>query len=221
MIRVTPKQRFDCKYAVDSATGCWVWLGCRDGEARLPTDDPRGRYGRFSLDGYRMTQAHRAAYILYVGPIPNGLHVLHRCDNPPCVNPAHLFLGTIKDNSRDMVAKGRGWHQKPNCKSPRLGTGKWPIVNGTPCVPLQCCICGADMFQRVEAYRHGKKPVCSKRCKGVLTSRRCTTARMVPCHECGTLTRKVPAVLKKKSGRVFCSRRCVGLTNARNRWHPT
>lgn len=50
---------------------------------------------------------HRLAYEMCIAPIPRGLHVLHRCDNPPCCNPDHLFLGTIADNNADKVAKGR------------------------------------------------------------------------------------------------------------------
>lgn len=55
--------------------------------------------------------AHRAAYLLFVGPVPDDLFVCHRCDVRPCVNPSHLFLGTQSDNLRDMVNKGRG-----NCR---------------------------------------------------------------------------------------------------------
>lgn len=78
--------------------GCWPWHG-----ASL-----RG-YGKFNSRSLgRQGYAHRWAYEFTRGPIPDGLHVLHHCDNPPCCNPDHLFLGTHLDNVADMNAKGRG-----------------------------------------------------------------------------------------------------------------
>jgi hypothetical protein len=79
--------------------GCWLWTGWHDAAG----------YGEMSIPGTgRNTKAHRVAYLLTKGPIPDGLLVLHRCDNPPCVRPGHLFLGTQGDNARDREAKGRG-----------------------------------------------------------------------------------------------------------------
>lgn len=76
--------------------GCIEWTGYRS---------PKG-YGEIKVDG-KMVKTHRQAWMLSGGPIPPGMQVLHRCDNPPCVNPDHLFLGTNLDNVADRVEKGR------------------------------------------------------------------------------------------------------------------
>lgn len=82
---------------VRKTRSCWLWTAACD----------RSGYGKISLTTSRPVRAHRVAYELLVGPIPPGMFVLHHCDNPACVRPSHLFLGTQLDNVLDAKAKGR------------------------------------------------------------------------------------------------------------------
>lgn len=82
---------------------CWLWTGARYPKGYGKVALPRANGSPQVLDG-----AHRVAWLLTHGPVPAGLWVLHRCDNPPCCRPGHLFLGTHADNMRDMHEKGRG-----------------------------------------------------------------------------------------------------------------
>lgn len=81
---------------VERSPGCWEWGGNRMSNG----------YGRIGVDRKKVL-AHRASWLIHNGPIPDGVFVCHHCDNPPCVNPDHLFLGTQRDNIHDMLAKGR------------------------------------------------------------------------------------------------------------------
>lgn len=88
--------------------GCWNWTGFRFSFG----------YGEFWLD--KNITAHKASWVLFNGEIPKGLCVCHKCDNASCVNPDHLFLGTHKDNTQDMISKGRFSKQKPKLSEDQL-----------------------------------------------------------------------------------------------------
>lgn len=90
-------EMFMNKVSPEPNSGCWLWVGSAN----------KHGYGNFWHDG-KCQKAHRFSYTSFVGPIPAGLDLLHRCDVPCCVNPDHLRPGTAWDNVKDMWAKGRG-----------------------------------------------------------------------------------------------------------------
>lgn len=106
--RKTIEERFPDLYTPEPFSGCWLWIGCVNQEG----------YGQFTVRRKGLTptsdKAHRLSFRLHKGEIPNGLKVLHSCDTPMCVNPAHLRLGTDRDNKMDSIRKGRHAHGETN-----------------------------------------------------------------------------------------------------------
>lgn len=94
-------ERLWSKVATGWESECWEWQGAKSSSQGHGQLGPSGASRRHH-------QAHRVAWEFFYGPVPDGMYVCHRCDNPPCCNPAHLFLGTHADNMRDMRDKGRG-----------------------------------------------------------------------------------------------------------------
>lgn len=94
--------RFWKKVEVRTKNQCWPWLGAKE----------RFGHGRFKLNTKSAVYAHRLSYEIENGPIPDGACVCHSCDNPSCVNPNHLWLGTRGDNNRDRATKGRSYDNR-------------------------------------------------------------------------------------------------------------
>src|SRR5258708_1136501 len=86
---------------VEKSDACWLWRGART----------KADYGQIKING-KVFYAHRVSWFIHFGNIPDTLSVCHRCDNPPCIRPDHLFTGTARDNARDMIMKGRHKAQK-------------------------------------------------------------------------------------------------------------
>lgn len=109
--------RFDSRVLRTANTlDCWEWQGARDIEG----------YGRMDFAGVHSMKAHRIAWEIAFGPIPEGMFICHKCDNPPCCNPSHLFIGTPAENLADRDMKGR----KPPPESHRHITPLLGELNG-------------------------------------------------------------------------------------------
>lgn len=108
---------FHSRLEINFLNGCWIWTGGHKGHWGNKMD-----YGIFgNMLGDRYQTAHKASWFIHYGEIPEGMDVCHKCDNPRCCNPDHLFLGTHTENMRDMISKGR--HRFPrgeNCHVAKL-----------------------------------------------------------------------------------------------------
>jgi len=123
--------------------GCWLWT------------DALGHngYGRMWLRG-KTQRAHRVAFEHYVRPLLPGEVVCHRCDTPSCINPAHLFVGTLKDNMTDMAAKGRGKFQKRDrCKNGH------PFDRVNSRGHRECLTCLRALWRAAELRKQARKRV--------------------------------------------------------------
>lgn len=166
MVERTPVQfRFWTK--VNKTDGCWEWTASRN----------RKGYGEIRQDGV-IAKAHRVSWELTYGPIPEGLLVCHHCDNPPCVRPDHLFLGTVADNTADMVAKGRqAWDPSADRvalereRKRRFKEAHPERINANrPYVQVRCSDCGTEYMKRQESMA-GWQGRCNH-CATIVSGRR-------------------------------------------------
>jgi len=134
--------RFLDKTIPEPNSGCLLWYGAKGSR----------QYGHFALAG-RVERAHRAAWLLQRGPIPTGKCVLHKCDNPGCVNLDHLFVGTHAENMADMRVKGRAVGNKGDANGSRRKIESRPRGEGHPRARLTD---EAVRFARASALSHAE-----------------------------------------------------------------
>lgn len=170
---LTLEERFMAKVQPDPNTGCWLWTGATVcGGYGYFAGEQTGRRGR-------MVRAHRTSYKLFLGIIPSGLCVLHKCDVRRCVNPSHLFLGDRKANGLDMAIKNRGKvsqrglpygvkitaegkyaaNAKRNGKTIYLGTFNSAGEAGRSAMQFKILKCGSEMNGRPDKSEADRLPV--------------------------------------------------------------
>lgn len=150
---ITIEERFWCKVKIGLEDECWCWTGSKSSTG----------YGNISTKKNKSPiNAHRLSYTINKGKIPDGMVVMHTCDNKLCVNPNHLVIGTKKDNSNDMMAKNRGIGQfKKGNVSHNLGYRKYKYyVNNRPASEIKCDYCGKIIIKRNDMI--GKFNYCSR-----------------------------------------------------------
>lgn len=144
--RRTLKERFQEKVQLPEGEGCWLWIGARDAKG----------YGMIgSGHGGPNLRAHRASWELHYGSIPPELQVCHHCDNPSCVRPDHLFLGTRSDNLQDASRKGRLNFQKDPTKRPRGSRHGAAKLNESQVVTIRARYAAGGILQRELADEYG------------------------------------------------------------------
>jgi hypothetical protein len=213
-----------CHRMVRDDSGCWLWTAGVDDWG----------YGRFSYQGH-VGKAHRVAWMMTHGEIPEGIRVLHHCDTPACCNPDHLFLGTDEDNRLDMIAKGRQRHgsygkdsrseracfhcgatflvfpsqPRKYCSWACANAGKTGVHLAIPTrvekAETTCPICG-NTFRH---YAGQPRKYCSDKCKGIGVNAGRKTRLIKSCISCGLDFWTVPS----QPG-YYCSSKCFGRWSA-------